>query len=415
MNFKDFGGFYKLYFQLFLLLIISVSVFACRFDDNSRKAEEAREGNKGNASLPEENRNALHQGIGTSEKENAVPEILPGLEAKYYQDSDGNAIPDFMEIEMGKNPAENDCRTSDCGDAAELVKYFEEPHHTLLILDASGSMKAGGKMSDAKTAIRRYMSQKLPANFKTGLMVYGHQGNNSESGKQESCTGIELLAPLGEFKTENSNQILERFEPTGWTPIGASLEKAQEVFKGLENADNAVVLVSDGIETCGGNPVETARRLHESGLKLRIDVVGFGVGSADAARLKEISDAGGGEYINVNTGKELLDYFQKRNEAFGKTVEAFQCQLKNVYQSNNCDQLMVNQATVFRLLPTANQARREGREQEAAALDSLARRIEALKLKRDAEMEKTQSKIRELEPRLTEFYNQMNRDRSMDK
>ena len=346
--------------------------------------------------------------------EDSVPEVLPGLEAKYYEDADGNGIPNFMEVEMGKDPSKNDCPGSNCGDPAELLNYFQSPHNTLLMLDSSGSMRANNKMQSAKNAIKNYASMRMPENFKMGFLVYGHKGDNSESGKAASCAGIELLTPIGDLKPENVETILQKFEPTGWTPIGASLEKAVEAFQGMEGQDNHIVLVSDGIETCGGDPVAVAKRLHEEGFKVIVDVVGFGVENKDAAELKKIADAGGGEYVNARTQRELYDYFQKRNEAFHQTLDAMQCNIKNVaIQSNVCDQSMTNQAALFRLMPLINKARAEGRDNEVKAFESLRQRIEALREKRQREVEASQEKIKELTPKINEFYDRMREDKKL--
>lgn len=352
--------------------------------------------------------------VNTSNTGDAIPEILPGLEAKFYEDADGNAIPNFMEIEMGKDPLKNDCPGSNCGDPAELLNYFQSPHNTLLMLDSSGSMRANNKIQSAKNAIKNYASMRMPENFKAGFLVYGHRGDNSESGKAASCAGIELLTPIGELKPENVEGILQKFEPTGWTPIGASLEQAANAFAGMEGQDNRIVLVSDGIETCGGDPVAVARRLHEEGFKVIVDVVGFGVETKDAAELKKIADAGGGEYVNARTQRELYDYFQKRNAAFHQTLEAMQCSIKNVaIQSNVCDQSMTNQAALFRIMPLVNKARAEGRDDEVKALESLRQRIEALRDKRKREVEASQQKIKELTPKINEFYERMRQDKAL--
>jgi len=125
------------------------------------------------------------------------------LDAKWYQDGDDNAIPDFIEIENGYDPNRDDCEpSSKCGDAATGEDLQTKPVNTLLMLDSSGSMKARvgsvSKIEAAKTAIASYVAN-APARVRFGFLVYGHKGNNQESGKAESCAGIELLAPIGGF------------------------------------------------------------------------------------------------------------------------------------------------------------------------------------------------------------------------
>lgn len=148
------------------------------------------------------------------------------------------------------------------------------------MLDSSGSMAgdAGGqtKMKAAKDALERYVTG-TPDSFDLGFMVFGHEGGPSEAGKAESCANAELLEPLGEVDYRSFPRTLRRFKPNGWTPIARALEEAEQAFAGREGDVNDLTLVTDGVETCGGDPVKLARRLHEAGLRVTIDVVGFDV------------------------------------------------------------------------------------------------------------------------------------------
>jgi len=45
--------------------------------------------------------------------------------------------------------------------------------------------------------------------------------------------------------------------------------------KGAENAKNVVYVVSDGIETCGGDPVKAAEELHTSNIKAVVNISGL--------------------------------------------------------------------------------------------------------------------------------------------
>ena len=80
-------------------------------------------------------------------------------------------------------------------------------------------------------------------------------------------------------------------------------------FSGKEGEVNKIVLVSDGIETCGGDPVAAAEELNRSGIEVEIDVVGFGVPDDEADQLRDVASAGGGEYFDARTGA-LLEYDQ---------------------------------------------------------------------------------------------------------
>lgn len=239
------------------------------------------------------------------------------LEDRYYQDSNGNAIPDFIEVEMGRDPEVDECALeSDCpGVSGGLGESrLTDEQNTLLILDSSGSMAgqdATGvtKIEAAREALERYVVG-TPDSFNLGLMVYGHEGSSDRSDREESCAGIETFAGLGELNVDNAPRTLEQFQPAGWTPIEGSLQAAAEEFAGQEEAANRVILVTDGIETCGGDPVEAARQLKQSGVAVTVDVVGFDLESdSDAQALRAVAEVTGGEYADAGNAAELNDYF----------------------------------------------------------------------------------------------------------
>ncbi|MCB9625045.1 MAG: VWA domain-containing protein, partial [Sandaracinus sp.] len=87
---------------------------------------------------------------------------------------------------------------------------------------------------------------------------------------------------------------------SGTTPLAGSLTSAQNYLEGVEAIDTrascrpyVVILVTDGVETCGGNPVAAANALRVAGYTTY--VVGFAVSDAAArASLNSIAAAGGG-------------------------------------------------------------------------------------------------------------------------
>jgi Mg-chelatase subunit ChlD len=287
-------------------------------------------------------------GAGNASATPAESELPRVLDAKWYQDGDGNAVPDFIEIENGYDPNRDDCDpSSKCGDAATGEDLQTKPVNTLLMLDSSGSMKARvgsvSKIEAAKDAIANYVVS-IPARVRLGFLVYGHKGNNQESGKAKSCVGIELLAPIGGVDKAGVGEVMARFQPVGWTPIGAALEKAREAFSTTEGAENHIILVSDGIETCGGDSVAEAKKLHEEGYKVTVDVVAFDVSSNDAAQLRRIAEAGGGKYYDAKTRDDIMDYFKRQGAAFSQTIKASNCYYDAALDSDSCESNLVSKA-----------------------------------------------------------------------
>lgn len=66
-------------------------------------------------------------------------------------------------------------------------------------------------------------------------------------------------------------------------------------------------MVSDGIETCDGDPVEAAKKVKEDNTDVQVNIIGFDVDSKADDQLKNVARAGGGEYTSVKTKQELKD------------------------------------------------------------------------------------------------------------
>lgn len=185
-----------------------------------------------------------------------------------------------------------------------------------ILLDASGSMagQVGGrsKMELAKEAIRNFASS-LPEGTHVALRVYGHKGSNRDKDKSISCKSTEVVYSFAEYDENRFQKSLNRFKPTGWTPLAASIEEAKKDLesKGAENAKNVVYVVSDGIETCGGDPVKAAEELHTSNIKAVVNIIGFDVDNAGQKALKQVAEAGGGVYATVRSQEELKRQFEQ--------------------------------------------------------------------------------------------------------
>ncbi|WP_035298881.1 vWA domain-containing protein [Brevibacillus thermoruber] len=196
---------------------------------------------------------------------------------------------------------------------------FKEQYNVMIVLDASGSMgnMAGGKtrMEAAKEAIRSFAAS-LPAGARVGLRVYGHEGTGSEADKALSCSKSDVMYPLQAYDRQKLDSALAQFKPAGWTPIALALEQAQkdlQSYKG-EQSTNIIYLVSDGIETCGGDPVKVAKQLADSDVTPIVNVVGFGADGEAQRQLKQVAEAAGGRYVLIQDQKELEKEFQQAEE-----------------------------------------------------------------------------------------------------
>lgn len=186
--------------------------------------------------------------------------------------------------------------------------------NVLFALDSSGSMvgKITGKtkLDLAKEAIASFANQ-LPKSAQVGLTVYGHKGSNKEVDKAISCAGIETLYPMSQLDNLRFNQAVDSFQPSGFTPLAATLEGLNQSFSTYDSAtnQNIIYVVSDGIDNCDGDPVAAARQLHTSNAKVNINVIGLNVNRAARRQLTAVAEAGGGKYFSVRNAVEMNQVF----------------------------------------------------------------------------------------------------------
>ncbi|PRZ12385.1 Ca-activated chloride channel family protein [Laceyella sediminis] len=199
------------------------------------------------------------------------------------------------------------------GDPGDLKTLSGKQLNVMILIDSSGSMagKVDGfsKMTLAKQAVSRFASS-LSTHANVSLRVYGHKGSNADKDKDISCKSTEVVYPLGKYDQQRFNKALDAFKPTGWTPIALAMkEAANDLAKINGPSENLVYVVSDGIETCGGNPVQVAQELNKSNVKAVVNIIGFDVDNAGQKALQEVAKAGGGEYATVRNDEGLRRYF----------------------------------------------------------------------------------------------------------
>jgi Ca-activated chloride channel homolog len=188
--------------------------------------------------------------------------------------------------------------------------------NVLIALDASGSMNEAvvgdRKIDVARAAITRFLGT-LPKESKVGLLVFGHKGSNREKDKTVSCAWVETIYEVSALDQAQFRHAIESFQPTGYTPIAGALGHSGKILSASAGERNLVYLVTDGIETCGGDPVAAARALHASKIKAVINIIGFNVGSTEQQQLKAVAMAGGGSFFTANNADELNKVFDESN------------------------------------------------------------------------------------------------------
>lgn len=190
-----------------------------------------------------------------------------------------------------------------------------------LILDASGSMHARlpsgvSRIAAAQKAVKDVAALVDPK-ARLGLRVYGAKSPASE----KNCEDSQLVVALARAAQAGPDiqKAVDAVRAQGWTPIAYSLEQAAGDFP-ADAKERALVLVSDGKETCKGDPVVAARALGSRGIV--VHTIGYAVDSAAKMQLEGIARASGGRYFDAPDAPELATTLKSAFAACGQKPAA---------------------------------------------------------------------------------------------
>jgi len=178
---------------------------------------------------------------------------------------------------------------------------------SVLVFDASGSMwnRVEGDLSRievARDVMGDYFGTRDGA-VPLSVIAYGHN-------RRGDCGDIEVIAPMGQTAPGTLESRLRGLMPRGMTPLTDSLALArQQIPATAEAAD--IILVTDGLETCAGDPCALAASLAAEGIDIRAHVVGFGLSAQEVEALSCITDQTGGMLFQTNSGAELAAALQQ--------------------------------------------------------------------------------------------------------
>jgi len=172
------------------------------------------------------------------------------------------------------------------------------------------------KMTIAKRAFSHLIDE-LPSSSQTGLLVYGHHGD-------KDCSAIEILAPLAAGNGALMKEKVAELQPRkGATPLTDALFLGSQTLVEKGNGDRILVLISDGKETCGEDPVAYVQNFVDSmpaDKMVRFYVIGLDVDAASKAQLEKIANIGGGAYFDAGDEQELTQALTTVANAVVKTT-----------------------------------------------------------------------------------------------
>ncbi len=175
----------------------------------------------------------------------------------------------------------------------------------VLILDCSNSMNekaangSGTKFEAAKNAAYELIDS-IPDGKQLSVIIYGHDA-------ARKCEAVDVLYPLSQVDGSGKQQIrtlIAQLKAVGHTPIANSLKLArQELSK--SPSSSAVILLTDGMETCHADPLAEAAALVQAEGNSSVNIVGLGLNEKERNAVAKIAKAGKGRYFDAAGVEEL--------------------------------------------------------------------------------------------------------------
>ncbi|HNV96590.1 MAG TPA: VWA domain-containing protein [Bacteroidales bacterium] len=173
----------------------------------------------------------------------------------------------------------------------------------LFVFDASQSMYSKWESDTRINIAKRMLSQMLDSlkcvdNLEVAIRVYGHQ----KPVPPQDCSDTRLEVPFRKNNIDEIKSVIQKIEPKGTTPIARSLEAAALDFPKSTPSRNIIILITDGIEACDGDPCAVSIELQKQGIILKPFVIGIGL-DADFKKTFECV----GQYFDASSEKQFKD------------------------------------------------------------------------------------------------------------
>lgn len=151
----------------------------------------------------------------------------------------------------------------------------------LFIFDASQSMYANFGQKTRMDVAKNLLIDMLDSlrgndNLEIALRVYGHQYPYPP----QKCNDTKLEVDFGSNNISSIQNRLKTIKPKGTTSIAQALEAGAYDFpEDATKSRNIIVLITDGIEECDGDPCAISRLYQQRNIILKPFVIGIGLKS----------------------------------------------------------------------------------------------------------------------------------------
>ena len=193
---------------------------------------------------------------------------------------------------------------------AQAKKTEPSLTRVLFVFDASNSMKAKHKsttrMEGAKELFYKFIdSLNKQKNIQFALRMYGHTVKYPPG----DCKDSKLVVPFGKNNIALIKSKVAEAKPTGITPIEHSLTESANDFPDTK-AVNMIILITDGIEECEGDPCKARMKLMEKGIVFKPFIIGIGLTVEQIKTFECVGDYY--DFDNTNLVTDISSIFSKQ-------------------------------------------------------------------------------------------------------
>jgi len=153
-----------------------------------------------------------------------------------------------------------------------------EKTRILFLLDGSGSMLAKWENTYRITVAKKLLSDLVDSlrtddKLELALRVYGHQYDR----RLGRCDDTKLEVSFAQNNHDRIINVLKNIGPKGTTPIAYALEQAANDFPNDVKTRNIIIIITDGIESCEGDPCAVSLALQKRNIFLKPFIIGIGM------------------------------------------------------------------------------------------------------------------------------------------
>lgn len=180
----------------------------------------------------------------------------------------------------------------------------------LFVFDASNSMKTKHgnttRIEGAKQLFYKFLdSLNKQKNIQFALRMYGHTVKYPPG----DCKDSKLVVPFSKNNIALIKSTVAASKPTGITPIEHSLTESANDFPDTK-AVNMIILITDGIEECEGDPCVARQKLMEKGIVFKPFIIGIGL---SPEQIKTFACVGNYyDFDNANTLTDIYSIISKQ-------------------------------------------------------------------------------------------------------